>query len=97
MKQILVTVFVSGKAKLMFCGVDYNTYYIGNKCLVKCMLNDRVVTALWDTGAQVSIMSEEFLQTELPTSSIKNIHELLGLQETINLQAANGTPIPYCG
>ena len=70
---------------------------VGNKCLVHCTLNDRPVTALWDTGAQVSIMSEDFRQTELPASKIKNIHELLGIQETIKLQAANGTQIPYCG
>ena len=70
---------------------------VGNKCLVHCTLNDRAVTALWDTGAQVSIMSEDFRQTELPASKIKNIHELLGIQETIKLQAANGTQIPYCG
>ena len=34
---------------------------VGRKCTVKCLLNDSEVAALWDTGAQVSIMTKGML------------------------------------
>ena len=55
------------------------------------------MTALWDTGAQVSIVSETFMHKQSLTSKLRNVEELLGVQGKIELKAANGTPIPYCG
>ena len=55
------------------------------------------MTALWDTGAQVSIVSETFMHKQLLTNKLRNVEELLGVQGKIELKAANGTPIPYCG
>lgn len=70
---------------------------VGNKCSVHCRLNGKSVTALWDTGAQVSMISEDFLQNQLLITNVNDIKDLLGVKETIKLQAANGTPIPYSG
>ena len=50
-----------------------------------------------DTGAQVSIVSETFMHKQSLTSKLRNVEELLGVQGKIELKAANGTPIPYCG
>ena len=47
--------------------------------------------------AQVSIVSEDFLQSQLPTVQTRDIKQLLGTDGSISLQAANGTDIPYCG
>jgi hypothetical protein len=56
------------------------------------------VTALWDTGAQVSIVSETFMHKQSLTSKLRNVEELLRVQGKIELKAAaNGTPIPHCG
>ena len=70
---------------------------VGRKCLVDCYLEDKPTEVLWDTGAQVSIVSEDFLQSQLPTVQTRDIKQLLGTDGSISLQAANGTDIPYCG
>ena len=70
---------------------------VGRKCLVDCYLDDMATKALWDTGAQVSIVSVDFLKNQLPTVKIRDIEHLLGIDGSISLQAANGTNIPYCG
>ena len=70
---------------------------VGNKCSIDCHLDGKAVTALWCTGAQVSIISETFMHKQSLTNKLRNVEELLGVQEKIELKAANGTPIPYCG
>ncbi|KAL9983137.1 hypothetical protein ACROYT_G005269 [Oculina patagonica] len=69
----------------------------GRKCSVQCYMNDKPVDVLWDTGAQVSIVSEDFLKSQLSVVQIMDIEQLLGADGSISLQAANGTDIPYCG
>ena len=72
---------------------------VGRKCLVDCYLDDKPTEVLWDTGAQVSIVSVDFLESQSPTVQRRDIKELLGADAdgSIRLQAANGTDIPYCG
>ena len=36
---------------------------LGRKCTVQCHLDDKPLEVLWDTGAQVSILSEDFLES----------------------------------
>ena len=55
------------------------------------------MTALWDTGAQVSIITEWFLKQQLPDLKVRDINELLGTDADLQLTAANGTAIPYKG
>ena len=59
------------------------------------MLNDFEQEVLWDTGAQVSILSETFLKGQLRGESVRPIAELI--DEKLDLTAANGTNIPYQG
>ena len=70
---------------------------VGRKCSVKCLLNDKPVEMLWDTGAQVSIISEHVMNINFPFIQVRDIHELLGAESNIDLQAANGTKISYRG
>ena len=70
---------------------------VGKKCSVQCYLDDQPLEVLWDTGAQVSIVSESFLKSQLSSVQIQDIEQLLGSNGSISLQAANGTDIPYCG
>lgn len=69
---------------------------IGRKCTILCSLNNVKVDALWDTGAQVSVMSREFLEHNFPLLNIRDISELIGL-ETLDLRTANGTKLPFAG
>ena len=70
---------------------------VGRKCTVQCHLDDKPFEVLWDTGAQVSIMSEDFLKSYWPSPQVKNVRQLLGEDGNVDLQAVNGTDIPYCG
>ncbi|CAH3026466.1 unnamed protein product [Porites evermanni] len=50
--------------------------------------------------AQVKNLREaatDFLKSQLPAVQIRDIEQLLCTDGSINLQAANGTDIPYCG
>ena len=68
---------------------------VGNKCTVKGTINDCQIDVLWDTGAQVSIVSEAFIKRNFPGVTVNDIEELLGAK--LNLTAANGSDIPYKG
>jgi len=71
------------------------TGLVGSKCLVKCLFNNVHQNALWDTGAQVSVISETFLREYLKGVTVHPISELI--DHELNLTAANGTKIPYSG
>jgi hypothetical protein len=71
------------------------TRLVGRKYTVQCSLNGVKTTALWDTGAQVSIVSSAWLQEHLPKAKIQEVEELLGVNE-LELKAANRTALPYC-
>ena len=50
---------------------------------------------LWDTGAQVSIISGHFLDKTFPDLKVREISELI--EADLSLTAANGSPIKYTG
>ncbi len=60
-------------------------------------MNSVKTQALWDTGAQVSIMSETWKSQNLPDARIRPISDLLSDDELLDLRAANGTEIPFQG
>ena len=68
---------------------------VGKRCIGNCHLNDKETEVLWDTGAQVSTVSEQFLKHNFPGTNLRNISELIECE--LNVTAANGTPIPYKG
>lgn len=69
---------------------------IGKRCLVHCLLDDVTVEALWDTGAQASIINDSWRKEHLPSSIVRPIEELLG-PGTLTGLAANQTEIPFDG
>ena len=68
---------------------------VGSKCMIKCLLNDKEVMALWDTGSQISIISSDFLKQEHPYLQPRKLEEILGT--SLELRAANNSPIPCNG
>ena len=53
-------------------------------------------TALWDTGAQVSIVSIDWISENLPDAKVQGVQDLLGINK-LDLKDANGTALPYSG
>ena len=70
---------------------------IDQKCKVSCVLNGVVVETLWDTGAQMSILSRSWLEEYLPPSKLRNVQEVLGEDTGLNFKTANGGTIPFEG
>jgi hypothetical protein len=68
---------------------------IGRKCIVLGKLDNKEVNVLWDTGVQVSMVSERFLRQSHPIKQIRSLSELV--ETDLKLTAANGTVIPYIG
>ena len=68
---------------------------VGERCLVKAKIEGRKVTALWDTGSQVSLISSSWLKKNVPHVEVKNLSEILD-QEVI-LEGVSGKKIPYTG
>ena len=58
--------------------------------MVKCLIQGKEVEAFWDTGSQVCVVSRKWQQTHLPLKVLRNVEEL-------NLEAMNGTDIPFDG
>ena len=68
---------------------------VGRRCTIKGKLNGKTVEILWDTGAQVSIISNKYLEEHFSDCKIKDVSELLNCD--LALTAANGSTIPYEG
>ena len=68
---------------------------IGRRCSIKAKLNEKKTEILWDTGAQVSIILSHLLGRNLPNVCIRGVED--SLDGDLNLTAANGSDIPYCG
>ena len=68
---------------------------VGEKCQIECSIGGKRVNALWDTGAQVSLISTKWLQNNIPHSKIRDVKELL--QSTITIKGVIGSTVPYKG
>lgn len=64
--------------------------------MVQCHLDNVPVEALWDTGAQASLINNDWRKKHLPHSTVRPLTELLGTEPLVAL-AANGSEIPYDG
>ena len=70
---------------------------VGQKCAANIQLDGIKMQGLWDTGAQVSIISRDQVKKHFPSKGLRDIGELLQNSNEVQLFAANGTPIPYEG
>ncbi len=69
---------------------------IGSKCLLKCNINGYAVTALLDTGAQVSIIDQAWKRTYLSDQHLRPLSELMG-SKPLHVLAVNGDVLPFDG
>ena len=70
---------------------------VGKKCTLTCKLENENFEVLWDTGAQVSLISKQTIEKYFMYLEIKNISELSDPNDDLDFLAANGTAIPYKG
>ena len=68
---------------------------IGDTCLIQCMLNKREASVLLNTGTQVSIISEDYMQHNYPDSEIKHISHMLDNPDSMRVQWENQVHIPF--
>ena len=73
------------------------TNLVGSKCMVSGLIGGAQVKLLWDTGSEVIIVSQDWVEANLPDHEIKNISEMLKDGRELTLKAANGTDISYIG
>ena len=57
----------------------------------------KIVKAIWDTGAKVSITSKDWLENNFPDLQVKSIQCLLDCVPELDLSAVNGTKINHIG
>jgi len=43
---------------------------VGEKCVVNCLLNGVLAQAVWDTGSQVTMISEKWRRTHLSNATV---------------------------
>ena len=70
---------------------------VGRKCLRNCKLNGVELAALFDTGAQGSIISLKQLRKHFLLVEIQDIKDLLESTVDLELTTANDTKLPYSG
>ena len=68
---------------------------VGRKCTVDCYLNGKKTKVLWDTGAEVALISRSWLERNFPDEELKDVSELLGHQ--LFLKVANNSNLNYLG
>ena len=69
---------------------------VGEKPLINCRLNKTCFEALWDTGAMVSMVSQEWLDQHFPSAEVDTLEKFLE-GDTLHLFTANNTPVDLLG
>ncbi len=68
---------------------------IGERPLVDVGLDNVLAKCLWDTGSQISLMSQQFKDEKFSDKEMHTVHEFLG--NTLSVSAANNTKVPIEG
>ncbi|MCH2405040.1 MAG: hypothetical protein MK200_02450, partial [Nitrosopumilus sp.] len=68
---------------------------MGEKCTISCSLDGEKHEVLWDTGAEVALISQKWLDENIPGKEIQNVTQLLG--QELFLKVANNSNLEYKG
>ena len=71
------------------------TRLIGRKCLIKVLLNNKLSSALLDTVAKVSVISDKYLRENFPHVDEYPVNELLDEPDSLRVQWGNQTDIQW--
>ena len=83
------TVNLSTKQKYKVTG------FIGEKCLIKALLNSKLSLVLLNTGAKFSITSDKYLRENFPHVDEYTVNELLDEPDSLREQWRNQTDILF--
>ena len=83
------TVNLSTKQKHKVTGL------IGEECLVKVLLNNKLSSVLLDTGAQVFVINGKYLRENFPHVDEYRVNELLDEPDSLRVQWGNQMDIPF--
>lgn len=70
---------------------------IGRRALTHCNLNGLAVSALLDTGAQVSMIDRDWKSKYLPGTPARPLSDIMGDEEELKVYAVNGDILPFDG
>ena len=70
---------------------------VGEKCTMKCSINGQQSRVLWDTGAQVSLISRQWLDRNLRGIRIRSLADWGEEGKSLALTSACGNSIPFQG
>ena len=71
---------------------------VGEKCLLNCLLNGQKQTLFrLDSGAQVSMMSKQYVDSHYPDLIIRSMNDILDDCDASRIQWGNTSDIPFCG
>ena len=76
---------------------NQNAELIGDKFFMHCSLNKWVVSTLLDTGAQVLIISDNYMQQNYPNAEINHISHILDEHDTMRVQWGDQADTPFNG
>ena len=83
------------KEQCSFGGNPKLVELIGARCTVACVIGGVDCEALWDTGAEVSLISSDWLRRKGIIYEVKDVKALLG--GALRLRAVGNREIPYVG
>lgn len=70
---------------------------IGRRALTHCNLNGLAVSALLDTGAQVSMIDRDWKSKYLPDTPVRPLSDIIGDEDELRVYAVNGDILPFDG
>ena len=85
-------IFVSDAEKLPLKMKRSLIRLVGLKPLINIFLNDLGIVGLWDTGAMISLINENYLQATFPTVKIHPLADFTG-NDSFSLTTANQSPL----
>ena len=70
---------------------------VGEKPIASVVLDDVSVDCLWDTGAQVSVLSRQFLQNAFPEAKIHGVGDFIENDKNLKILSANQSEMSVDG
>ena len=71
---------------LLMCPQNKNARLIGEKCLIKVLLNNKLYSVLLNIDAQVSVISDKYLGENIPHVDEYPVNELLDETDFLRVQ-----------
>ena len=68
---------------------------IGERCMIDCYIGSKPASALWDTGAQISLISSSWLEENIDNFKILKLSKIL--DRDLEVEGVSGIRIPYEG